>query len=515
MRFPRCAGILLHPTSLPGGIGIGDLGEMAYRFVDFLVESGQSVWQILPLGPTGYGDSPYACFSAFAGNPLLINLAWLAAEGDIAPQELKQAPNFPADRVDFGPVISFKLAMLHRAARQFRQNASAEQQATFETFRAENAAWLEDYALFMALKDAHGGAVWNTWEWELASRQPAALAEWRERLAEAIFAQCYFQYQFFRQWGELKRYANEKGIRIMGDVPIFVAYDSVDVWAHLELFMLDEDLLSIAVAGVPPDYFSPTGQLWGNPLYRWDVIAENDYAWWIERIRQTLSMVDIVRLDHFRGFAAYWQIPAGEPTAVKGKWMPGPGAELFSALFQALGELPIVAEDLGHMTPDVGIVRDKFNFPGMSILQFAFDSWAENSYLPHNLLQNSVVYTGTHDNDTTMGWFNSRGKDEIQYLQRYLGPVSEQVNWSFIRMAYRTVADMAIVPLQDILGLDTESRMNMPGKLGGNWSWRFQMPDLLPQYRHALAQMVQVYGRAPVETVSAEEEELAEADAQG
>jgi len=510
MRFPRCAGILLHPTSLPGGTGIGELGEMAYQFVDFLAEAGQTIWQILPLGPTGYGDSPYACFSAFAGNPLLINLAWLASEGDVDLQELHQAPKFSEAHVDFGPVISFKLAILQRAARQFRKNANAERRAAFKTFCAENAAWLEDYALFMALKNAHGGGVWNTWEWELASRQPAALTEWRERLDEAVFAQRYFQYQFFRQWNELKRYANAKGIQIMGDVPIFVAYDSVDVWAHSELFMLDEDLLSTDVAGVPPDYFSPTGQLWGNPLYRWDVLAEQNYAWWIARIRQTFRTVDIVRLDHFRGFAAYWQIPAGEPTAINGKWIKGPGAALFTALFEALGDLPIIAEDLGLLTPDVHTLRDQFNLPGMNILQFAFDDGEENPYIPHNLKKNSVVYTGTHDNDTTMGWFSERSEKEITYLNRYLGPISERITWAFIRMAYRSVSDIAIVPLQDVLSLGTEARMNMPGRLGGNWSWRFQMADLRPHYRQALAEMVETYERA-IPEANAKRDSLAKA----
>jgi len=500
MRFPRAAGILLHPTSLPGGTGIGELGEMAYHFVDFLVESGQSIWQILPLGPTGYGDSPYACFSAFAGNPLLINLAWLVSEGDIDPQDLAQAPEFPQTEVDFGPVISFKTAILQRAARSFRHNATAERRGAFDVFCEENTDWLDDYALFMALKDAHGGAVWNTWEWELASRQPVALAEWRARLDEAIFAHRYFQYQFFRQWTDLKRYANDKGITIVGDIPIFVAYDSVDVWAHPQLFRLDENLLSTEVAGVPPDYFSPTGQLWGNPLYCWEAVAENGYTWWIARVRQTFRTVDILRLDHFRGFAGYWQIPAGEPTAVNGEWVKGPGAGFFSILRDALGELPIVAEDLGHLTPDVEVLREQFEFPGMNILQFAFTGEAENPYLPHNVRRNSVIYTGTHDNDTTLGWYASREKEELENFHRYLGPVSEAANWALIRMAYASVADTAIVPLQDVLGLGTEGRMNMPGRLGGNWSWRFSQEDLLPKYRDKLLEMAVTYGRRIVET---------------
>jgi 4-alpha-glucanotransferase len=499
MRFPRAAGVLLHPTSLPGGYGIGELGEQAYRFVDFLVESGQSLWQILPLGPTGYGDSPYACFSAFAGNPLLINLAWLVSEGDIDPADLAGARRFPTNQVDFGAVISFKTAVLQRAARTFRQQAQGERREAFDKFCADNAAWLEDYALFIALKDAHGGAVWNTWEPELAFREPEALAAWRERLDEAIFAQRYFQYQFFRQWETLKKCANDKGVSIVGDIPIFVAYDSADVWANPQLFFLDEDLLPTVVAGVPPDYFSETGQLWGNPLYRWDVMAEQGYAWWIARIRQTFRTVDILRLDHFRGFAAYWAVPAGEPTAISGEWVDGPGAALFEALRNALGELPIIAEDLGRITPDVEELRDRFDFPGMNILQFAFASTAENPYLPHNLRKNSVIYTGTHDNETTVGWYASRGTEEAQQLHRYLGPLAEPLHWALIRMAYRSVSDMAVIPLQDVLGLGNEGRMNSPGKFGGNWTWRFQESDLLLEYRVKLREMARTYGRTQIE----------------
>ncbi|MBN1874127.1 MAG: 4-alpha-glucanotransferase [Anaerolineae bacterium] len=500
MRFPRAAGILLHPTSLPGGFGIGELGETAYQFVDFLVESGQSLWQMLPLGPTGYGDSPYACFSAFAGNPLLINLKWLAAEGDIAPTDLAQAPDFPQSHVDFGPVIMFKMAVLHRAARKFHELASRTHRADYERFCMENANWLEDFALFMALKDAHGGAAWNTWEWELASRQPQALDRWRVRLDEQIFAHKYFQYQFFRQWEALKRYTNDKGIHIIGDIPIFVAYDSVDVWAHPDLFYLDDNRLPTVVAGVPPDYFSPTGQLWGNPIYRWDEMAENGFQWWIARFKQTLRVVDLIRLDHFRGFAGYWEIPAGENTAINGVWKKGPGVPFFEAVKVALGDLPILAEDLGHITPDVEELRDYFSFPGMNVLQFAFATDAGNPYLPHNLTANSTIYTGTHDNQTTVGWYKDREKQELEALHTYLGPVNEPIYWALIRMAYRAVSNIAIVPLQDILGLGDEARMNTPGKLGGNWSWRFQLDEILPQYKTKLSELALTYGRkAPEE----------------
>jgi 4-alpha-glucanotransferase len=496
MRFSRTAGVLLHPTSLPGGYGVGDLGDAAYRFVDFLVKSGQSHWQVLPLGPTGYGDSPYACFSALAGNPLLIDLDDLAAAGDIDASELRQAPNFPTDRVDFGAVISFKMAMLNRAARRFREHASADRRADFERFCAENAYWLEDYVLFMALKDAHDGAVWNTWEWPLASREPEALAEARERLDETVFARKYFQYQFFRQWEALKGYANEQGLSIIGDIPIFVAYDSVDVWANPELYFLDENRLPTVVAGVPPDYFSPTGQLWGNPLYRWEEMAEQGYEWWISRVRQTLRMVDIIRLDHFRGFAAYWEVPAGEPNAINGHWADGPGADFFDKLQEALGDtLPLIAEDLGHITEDVDELREQFNLPGMKVLQFAFTSGPDNPYLPHNLTRDAVIYTGTHDNDTTMGWYESREDEELQAMWRYIGPTDEPVNWALMRTIYRSVASLAVVPLQDILGLGAEARMNSPGKFGGNWTWRFRARDLTERHWQRLLEMALTYGR--------------------
>lgn len=495
MRFSRSAGILLHPTSLPGSFGIGEINDSAYDFVDMLVESGQSLWQILPLGPTGYGDSPYASFSALAGNPLLISLMQLVEEGDVDPTDLAETPDFPQDQVDFGAVISFKTALLQRAARNFRQREHGPRRQAFDHFCQENADWLEDFALFMALKDAHGGAVWNTWEHGLVTRQPEVLQEWRDKLDESVFAQRYQQFQFFRQWGALKHRANDQGIQIVGDVPIFVAYDSVDVWAHPELFYLDENLLPTRVAGVPPDYFSPTGQLWGNPLYDWDAVADNDYRWWIRRLDQVFTTVDIVRIDHFRGFAAYWAIPAGEPTAVNGEWEKGPGAKFFEAVRSALGELPIIAEDLGHITEDVIELRDRFDFPGMNILQFAFASGPDNPYLPHNLRPNAVIYTGTHDNDTTLGWYASREAEELAACHRYLGPVGEPINWALARMAYRSVADLAILPLQDVLGLGTEARMNTPGKLGGNWTWRFRKGAIPAKTRAKLREMALTYGR--------------------
>jgi len=495
MSFPRSAGVLLHPTSLPGNYGIGELGAPAYDFVDRLVQSGQSLWQILPLGPTGYGDSPYACFSALAGNPMLIDLDWLAEEGDIDAADLAEAPSFPADRVDFGPVISFKSAILQRGARAFRAHASPERQAALNHFCRENDDWLDDFALFMALKDAHGGGAWNTWERELVTRDPGALQAWRERLDETLFAQRYYQFQFFRQWESLKRYSNEQGIQIVGDIPIFVAYDSVDVWAHPDLFLLDEDLRPTQVAGVPPDYFSPTGQLWGNPIYNWGRMAGNGYTWWIRRFEQTFTTVDIVRLDHFRGFAAYWAVPSDETTAINGHWETGPGAGFFQTIKDALGELPIIAEDLGHITEDVLELREQFDLPGMNVLQFAFTSDAGNPYLPHNVRHNSVIYTGTHDNDTTMGWYASREAWELKLCHDYLGPVNEPINWALMRTAYRSVADLAIVPMQDILGLGSEARMNTPGKFGDNWDWRFNLDDFTPEVQARLKELALTYGR--------------------
>ncbi|MBM4031983.1 MAG: 4-alpha-glucanotransferase [Planctomycetes bacterium] len=508
MRFPRCAGVLLHPTSLPGRYGIGELGYTAQRFADFLADSGQALWQILPLGPTGYGDSPYASFSAFAGNPLLLNLDWLTSDGDIEGAELRSAPPFPEDHVDFGWAIGWRNELFPRAARRFREEATGDRRADFDRFCAENAAWLDDYALFRALKDAHGGAVWNTWEPALAARKPEALANARRRLDDAVFLHQYLQYQFFRQWDDLKRHANAEGIRIVGDIPIFVAFDSADVWAHPKMFHIGPDLKPTKVAGVPPDYFSKTGQLWGNPLYRWEAMKADGYAWWVARLRQTLKTVDIVRLDHFRGFAAYWEVPAGEETAINGKWVKGPGAKLFKALEAALGELPIVAEDLGLITPDVHALRKRFGFPGMKVLQFAFTSDATHPYLPHNYEPNCIVYTGTHDNDTTLGWYHTRGFEEKARLHKYLGPLSEPVNWALIRLAYQSVADVAIVPLQDLLSLAGDARMNTPGKFGNNWAWRCREHLLGRDLRGGLRDFALTYGRKQLPKPEEPEPEL-------
>ena len=497
MRFPRSSGLLLHPTSLPGRYGIGDLGDEAYRFVDFLVEARQSIWQVLPLGPTGYGDSPYQCFSAFAGNPLLISPDRLVTDGLLTADDVRDVPDQPADRVAYGEVIPYKLGLLHRAARRFASGAGDGLRAEFDAFCRDHAHWLSDFALFMALKEAHGGAVWNTWDAALVKRQPPALAGWSAKLADAIFAHKVLQFLFFRQWLAVKRYANERGIRVVGDIPIFVAYDSADVWSHPDLFFLDDEGQLTAMAGVPPDFFSETGQLWGNPLYRWEVMAQQGYAWWIERLRAMLEQVDILRIDHFIGFTRYWEVPAGETTAVKGTFRPGPGEAIFRAIEKALGALPIIAEDLGLITPQVIALRDQFELPGMKILQFAFATDTSDPFLPHNYPNNCVVYTGTHDNDTIAGWLQSAPDEEREFALKYFGSRGDDVGWDFIRWAMASVADTVVIPLQDVLGLGNEARMNYPGRLGGNWTWRCT-PDLIqPSHRDRLREMVELYAREP------------------
>jgi 4-alpha-glucanotransferase len=513
MKLTRSSGILLHPTSFPSPYGIGDLGEAAYQFVDFLVEARQSLWQVLPLGPTGYGDSPYASFSSFAGNPLLVSLDKLVEAGDLEPADLAEVPNFPVDTVDYGWVIHWKTPLLEKAARNFLTRAAAERRAKFESFCSEQANWLADFALFMVVKDYFDqkareadvfGAMWNNyWDKDIALRQPAAMARWQKEEAEAIAVKKVWQYYFFEQWGDLRRYANEQGVKIIGDIPIFVAPDSVDVWANPELFHLNEEGRPTVVAGVPPDYFSETGQLWGNPLYNWEAMAAQGYQWWIDRLQATLRLIDMVRIDHFRGFEAYWEIPAGEETAIKGQWVKAAGVELFQAIEKVLGDLPILAEDLGVITPEVEALRDHFQFPGMKVLQFAFDSKeagglnATNTFLPHNHHRNAVVYTGTHDNDTTKGWYRKRTSEEKDLIRRYLGRDGHDIAWDFIRLAMASVARFAIIPLQDVLNLDSEARMNTPSTLGGNWAWRYRAEVLNEWASTRLRELVDLYGRDP------------------
>lgn len=493
MKLPRASGILLHPTSFPNRYGIGDFGPEAYRFVDWLVQGGQRFWQVLPLGPTGYGDSPYQAFSAFAGNPLLISLDRLAEEGLLVAEDLPYLPDFPAGSVDYGWVIPWKLDMLGKAWNRFRQGSAL--QADFDRFCQAEADWLTDYARFMALKDQNGGKVWSEWEPTIARREPDALARADRELEGGIGYYRFLQFTFYRHYGSVRRYANERGVRIIGDLPIFVAYDSADTWANPDKFYLDAEGKPTVVAGVPPDYFSETGQLWGNPLYRWDRMKADGYGWWIARMRQAMVLYDVVRIDHFRGFEAYWEVPASEATAINGRWVPGPGADVFHALRHALGDLPIIAEDLGVITPEVEELRDSFGLPGMKILQFAFGSGADNAYLPHNYERNCVVYTGTHDNDTTRGWFEQATEAERQHVQEYLGSSAQDVTWDLIRLALMSVANLAVVPMQDLLDLGSEARMNTPGQAAGNWSWRYPEGSLRPELAGRLGHLAKLYSR--------------------
>ena len=512
MNFPRASGILLHPTSLPGPFGIGDLGPAAYVFADFLIKSGQSLWQMLPLGPTGYGDSPYACYSAFAGSTLLVSPDQLVAEGLLSTSDLPAEVPMSAQRVNFAPVHQVKDDLLRKAYQNYKEISDpgdlgdASLRPAFDGFTQRSAGWLDDYALFRALKDAHNGVAWNEWEPALRSRQPAALERAREQLHEEIEAQKFYQFLFSRQWFALKAYCNEKGIKLVGDIPIFVAHDSADVWTNPDQFKLNQNGSPIVVAGVPPDYFSATGQLWGNPLYNWDQMRADGFKWWIERVYATLQTVDIVRIDHFRGFAACWEIPGGDKTAERGRWVEAPGRELFTAIRRALGELPIIAEDLGVITPDVEALRDDFGFPGMRILQFAFSSDSKNHDLPHNYHRNVVVYTGTHDNDTTVGWFSSvagegstRTADQVEgerkFCMRYLNSDGREIHWDFIRAVLASVANTAVVPLQDLLGLGAEARMNLPNSTEGNWAWRFEPDALTDELAQRLKELTELYGR--------------------
>jgi 4-alpha-glucanotransferase len=501
MKFERASGILLHPTSLPGRFGVGDLGPAAYRFVDLLEQTGQSLWQVLPLGPTGYGDSPYQCFSAFAGNPLLISLERLVEDGLLTESDLAVVPDFPADRVDYGPVITWKNSLLQQAHVNFQAAAPASLRDLYQEFRARTGWWLDDYALFRSIKEMHDGHEWTKWDPLLRDREPTALHFFRENEAEVIDRHCFLQFVFHQQWLKLARYANEHGVKIIGDIPIFVAHDSADVWAHPELYYLDASGAPTLVAGVPPDYFSADGQLWGNPLYRWDLMAGDGYQWWISRIRATLSLVDIVRLDHFRGFEKYWAVPAGETTARRGTWEPGPGADFLATIERALGTLPIIAEDLGLITAEVRALRDQFDLPGMQVLQFAFNSDPEADHLkPYRFKSNSVVYTGTHDNETTVGWFagldrDVAGRDERQFLLKYLGTDGVEIHWDLIRLALASVADLAIIPLPDLLGLGPEARMNRPSSESGNWSWRCLESQLTPEIAARLGGLTEIYGR--------------------
>ncbi|ABB32616.1 4-alpha-glucanotransferase [Geobacter metallireducens RCH3] len=492
MHHRRKSGILLHPTSLPGPGGIGSLGKECRHFIDFLEAAGQSLWQILPLGPAAYGNSPYSCYSAFAGNPLLIDLAALVDEGDL--DESAPVPVFPAEYVDFALAENYRIPLLKAAAAHFYAFGDRERKEEYWHF-CDTTPWLHDYALFMALKEHFGGKSWTSWPKEIARREPAALEKYSVRLGVAIGEQKYAQWQFYRQWRHIREYANGKGIGIVGDIPIFVAFDSADVWSAPHLFKLDEKGKPTVVAGVPPDYFSETGQRWGNPLYNWDAMAAEGYRWWIERFRSCFALCDMVRIDHFRGFEACWEVPAKEKTAVNGQWVKGPGAPLFDAVIGALGQLPIIAEDLGVITPEVEELRDRYRFPGMKILQFAFDSGPGNPYLPHNYIPGCVTYTGTHDNDTTVGWFKTLSPHNRKGVLAYTGTSGKEIHWELVRLGLASVADLAIFPLQDILGLDGSARMNLPGTPRGNWSWRFTAGALAEKHAERLHELTTLFGR--------------------
>ena len=525
MLLKRSAGILLHPTSLPGHYGIGDLGESAYAFVDFLNKAKQKLWQVLPLGPTSYGDSPYQSFSTFAGNTLLISPELLEKEGYI---DKLVVPNFGEQKIDYGTVYEYKKTIFAQAYQGFKKNATAKQKKAFKTFCDEN-VWLTDYTLFLALKwhfieerkaqgktkeyeayakrnkkymkpteidDCYFGGVWNSWEEGLANRNEATLNEWKEKLKTQMEQEAFLQYEFFRQWGEVKAYANKNDVQIIGDIPIFVSMDSADVWVNKKLFFLDSDNNPSVVAGVPPDYFSETGQLWGNPLYDWKANKETGFRWWIDRVASCLKVMDIIRIDHFRGFEAYWAVKFGSANAIKGKWEKGIGIELFQAIESEIGKLPIIAEDLGIITPEVEKLRDDLELPGMKILQFSFGGDNSNDYLPHSLTTpHCVIYSGTHDNDTSLGWYKEADEKTRDHFRRYTNTSGDNPAYDMMRLAYSTIAAYCIIPLQDLLGQDETERMNIPGVPSGNWQYRFHQESLSEEHEERLAYLVDVFNR--------------------
>lgn len=495
MKFQRCSGVLLHPTSLPGKFGIGSLGKEAYNFVDFLIYTKQKLWQTLPLGPTGYGDSPYQCFSAFAGNPLLIDLEKLVNDDKLLKKEdLETSETFDDNKVDFGKVLKLKSNLYKKAFSNFTNSNNELLKIKFEIFCEKNSAWLEDYSLFMALK-GHFIKSWKEWDKDIKTRNANALKKCKAELHDEIEYHKFLQYLFFKQWLELKAYANAHNVKIVGDIPIFVAFDSADAWANPEVFFFDEDRNPTKVAGVPPDYFSATGQLWGNPLYDWDKMKENNFKWWVDRIRATSEMVDIIRIDHFRGFAGYWAVPADRKDAIVGKWEKGPGADLFTTIKDELGNLPIIVEDLGVITPDVEKLRDDFSFPGMNILQFGFEPDGESVYIPHRFKNNSIVYTGTHDNDTTQGWFDKLDAKTKKYVKEYLNTDGKEITWDMIRAAWASTASIAFIPMQDILSLGSEARMNIPAIPSGNWQWRYKSKDITQVMKDKLKGLTRIYRR--------------------
>lgn len=530
MKISRSSGILAHPTSFPSAFGIGDLGPSAYTFIDFLEKGKQSLWQILPLGPTSFGDSPYQSFSTFAGNPLLISPEMLIRSGLIT--KAIDIPNFLNRKIEYGNVIPFKNNIYRKAYENFRSDITCGLWKKFRLFCDENENWLDDFALFVSLKhyfiekrnteidekelndffhktagflapneqnDFYFGAVWTTWPAEIAKREPFAMLQWKEKLKDEILYHKFLQFLFYSQWSDLKHYANSKGIKIIGDIPIFVAFDSADTWTNPDHFHTDAFGYPTEVAGVPPDYFSATGQLWGNPLYNWPVHKKNNYSWWISRMKNVLSTVDIVRIDHFRGFDAYWSIPFGDKDATGGRWQPGPGKELFEVIKKELPNLPVIAEDLGIITDSVTKLRLSLGFPGMCVLQFAFDGNTENTYLPHNYLDTqSVVYTGTHDNDTTNGWYEKASIEEKDLFRRYMNVSGESPSWEMIRLAISSTAAISIYPIQDIMCLGSVDRMNTPSVAVDNWMFRYTSDMLKTEDAEALGYLCTLFGRASI-----------------
>ncbi len=478
MRFPRSSGTLVHPTSFPGKYGIGELGHEARAFLDFLAATNQTIWQILPLTPTGYGNSPYASYSAFAGNPYLISLDILVEKGLLTSTEVATAELESGAKVLYDEAFANKDVLFKKAAQRFYSEKSKEQEKAFKLFKKINKHWLDDYSLFMACALSYNKQPWNTWAPEIAQRQPDALKAAKKKHKDEVQLQEWLQFEFYEQWKSLKDYANQKGIRIIGDIPIFVDHNSADVWANPQYFEIDKKGNRKLIAGVPPDYFSATGQLWGNPLYKWKALEADGFSWWVDRFKHMFKTCDAIRVDHFRGFEAYWEVKASEKTAEKGRWVKGPGEKLFDAILEKCGELPIIAEDLGFVTEGVEKLRDKYNFPGMKIIQFAFDADSSNAFLPHNYPQNCVVYTGTHDNDTSKGWYKSAPEVEQHRARVYTHSDGNEINWEFIRLAMFSVADQAITPLQDFMSLGTEDRTNVPGTSSNNWLWRYTERDL-------------------------------------
>lgn len=492
----RYSGILAHPASFPSPYGIGDFGKGAYDFIDFLKSSGQTLWQLLPIGPTGFGNSPYQSLSVFAGQPLLISPDRLLADDLLKKDDILNIPCFPPASTDYGAVIEFKNRLLRKAFRLFQKTSNASLKDGFLKFCEQNRFWLDDFSLFMAGKSAHGGKEWLAWDDSLTMLSTSSRTSWKQKLADEIEYHSFVQFIFFKQWFELKRYANSRGIRIIGDTPIFAALDSADVWANRILFQLDSKGSPLAVAGVPPDYFCSTGQLWGNPLYDWDFHKKDDFSWWISRIRMQLELFDFIRIDHFRGFEAYWSVPFGSRTAENGSWVKGPGKDLFAAIEKVLGPgLPIIAEDLGAITPEVEDLRNSFHFPGMKILQFAFSDGCDNRLMPHYFTSNCVCYTGTHDNDTTIGWYDALNDRAQARVRRYMNTGGNQINWAFIRTALGSVARYSVFPLQDVLSLGSNARMNTPGIPDGNWMWRYKAHDLSRELAAYLRELTELYGR--------------------